>query len=291
MEALLVSPLRPWQIIVGKVAPYLAIGFVSVVGVHRRGAAGLRRAAARQRGAAAGRERALHPRVALARHSGLGAHLVAARRDDGRAGRHDAADDAALRVHLSGREHAAAAADRARTSCRRAGSCSSRAASCSRASASTYLWRETLVSSAMAVVLLARCSTRVVPASGWSSRCAASCFLARAEVLHVVRDRATLAQVLVLPIVQLLVLSNAATFEIRNTPVYVVDLDRTSASRGLVSRFAASGHFRIVGQSASLELRRTRRCCAGDVDDGPDDPARLRGVARADGRRRRCSSS
>ena len=33
MEALLVSPLRPWQIIVGKVAPYLAIGFISVVGV------------------------------------------------------------------------------------------------------------------------------------------------------------------------------------------------------------------------------------------------------------------
>jgi ABC-2 type transport system permease protein len=33
MEALLVSPLRPWQIIVGKVAPYLLVGFVSVVGV------------------------------------------------------------------------------------------------------------------------------------------------------------------------------------------------------------------------------------------------------------------
>jgi ABC-2 type transport system permease protein len=31
MEALLVSPLRPWQIIVGKVVPYLAIGFVSVL--------------------------------------------------------------------------------------------------------------------------------------------------------------------------------------------------------------------------------------------------------------------
>jgi ABC-2 type transport system permease protein len=30
MEALLVSPLRPWQIIVGKVAPYIVIGFASV---------------------------------------------------------------------------------------------------------------------------------------------------------------------------------------------------------------------------------------------------------------------
>jgi ABC-2 type transport system permease protein len=33
MEALLVSPLRPWQIIVGKVAPYMAIGFVSMLAI------------------------------------------------------------------------------------------------------------------------------------------------------------------------------------------------------------------------------------------------------------------
>src|SRR5262249_32744452 len=33
MEALLVSPLRPWQIIVGKVLPYMLIGFISVIGV------------------------------------------------------------------------------------------------------------------------------------------------------------------------------------------------------------------------------------------------------------------
>ncbi|MGE5231627.1 MAG: ABC transporter permease [Deltaproteobacteria bacterium] len=31
METLLVSPLRPWQIIVGKVAPYMVVGFVSVI--------------------------------------------------------------------------------------------------------------------------------------------------------------------------------------------------------------------------------------------------------------------
>ncbi|HJR63476.1 MAG TPA: ABC transporter permease [Gemmatimonadaceae bacterium] len=31
MEAMLVSPLHPWQIIVGKVAPYLAIGFAALV--------------------------------------------------------------------------------------------------------------------------------------------------------------------------------------------------------------------------------------------------------------------
>jgi ABC-2 type transport system permease protein len=78
--------------------------------------------------------------------------------------------------------------------------------------------------------------------------------LARAEVLHIVRDHATLAQVFMVPIIQLLVLSNAATFAIRDTPAYLVDFDRTSTSRGLATRFAASGHFRIVGQSASPDL-------------------------------------
>ncbi|MGH2707865.1 MAG: ABC transporter permease [Actinomycetota bacterium] len=78
-------------------------------------------------------------------------------------------------------------------------------------------------------------------------------FLAWAEVLHVVRDRATLAQIIVVPIVQLLVLANAATFEIRDTPAYVVDFDHTSPSRGLVNRFAASGHFHLLGQSGSPE--------------------------------------
>jgi ABC-2 type transport system permease protein len=33
MEALLVSPLRPWQIVVGKVTPYLAVGFLVTVAV------------------------------------------------------------------------------------------------------------------------------------------------------------------------------------------------------------------------------------------------------------------
>src|SRR5581483_9662184 len=89
-------------------------------------------------------------------------------------------------------------------------------------------------------------------------------FLARAEVLHVVRDRATLAQVLIVPILQLLVLSNAATFQISNTPTYIVDLDRTSASRSVITRFAASGHFQVVGDSPSL-VRANDALLGGDV--------------------------
>jgi ABC-2 type transport system permease protein len=78
-------------------------------------------------------------------------------------------------------------------------------------------------------------------------------FLAQAEILHIVRDRLLLAQTLVVPMVQLLVLANAATFEIRNTPIQIVDFDRSAISRGLVNRLAASGHFDIVDATPSLD--------------------------------------
>jgi ABC-type multidrug transport system permease subunit len=87
-------------------------------------------------------------------------------------------------------------------------------------------------------------------------------YLAQAEVLHIIRDHILLAQVLVVPVVQLLVLSNAATFEIRNTPIHVVDLDRSSASRGVVNHLAANGHFQIVDTTPSVE-RADERLVAG----------------------------
>jgi ABC-2 type transport system permease protein len=89
-------------------------------------------------------------------------------------------------------------------------------------------------------------------------------FLVWKEYLHVLRDRATLFQVIAIPMVQLVVLGFAATFEIRETPYYLVDLDRTAVSRQLVQRFEASGYFRIADASASPELA-DAALLAGDV--------------------------
>jgi ABC-2 type transport system permease protein len=75
--------------------------------------------------------------------------------------------------------------------------------------------------------------------------------LARAEVLHVVRDRATLFLVIVVPIIQLLVLSNAATFAIERSPIIIVDMDHSPASRAVANRIAASDFFGIAGRSTS----------------------------------------
>lgn len=77
-------------------------------------------------------------------------------------------------------------------------------------------------------------------------------FLIRKEFLQIRRDRGMLRILILVPIVQLVVLANAATFEIRNTRMYVVDLDRSSASRGLIQRMVASGRFKVNGASASL---------------------------------------
>ena len=89
-------------------------------------------------------------------------------------------------------------------------------------------------------------------------------FLAQAEVLHIVRDRILLAQTLIVPMVQLLVLSNAATFEIHNTPIQIVDLDRSAASRGVVNHLAANGHFHIVDTTPSLD-RANERLLDGSI--------------------------
>ena len=76
-------------------------------------------------------------------------------------------------------------------------------------------------------------------------------FLLRKEFLQITRDRAMMRLLIAMPILQLLVLGSAATFEIRQTPVYLIDNDQTSSSRGVVERLVASGHFEIAATSQS----------------------------------------
>ena len=88
--------------------------------------------------------------------------------------------------------------------------------------------------------------------------------LSRAEVLHVTRDKASLVQVIVVPVIQLLLLSTVATFAIKRSPAYIVDYDHTSTSRGVVSRLASSDYFDVVGQSGSPD-RANDAMLAGDA--------------------------
>jgi ABC-2 type transport system permease protein len=79
-------------------------------------------------------------------------------------------------------------------------------------------------------------------------------FLLRKEFLQIRRDPAIMRMLVAMPLVQLLLLGNAATFQIRSSRMYVVDEDHTPASRGLVTRLAASGRFEITDASPSMAL-------------------------------------
>lgn len=79
-------------------------------------------------------------------------------------------------------------------------------------------------------------------------------FLLRKEFLQIRRDPAIMRMLVAMPLVQLLLLGNAATFEIRSSRMYVVDEDHSPVSRGLVTRLAASGRFEMADASPSMAL-------------------------------------
>jgi ABC-2 type transport system permease protein len=78
-------------------------------------------------------------------------------------------------------------------------------------------------------------------------------FLLRKEYLQIFRDRIMVAQLLLLPAIQLALLANAATFEVKSARLVVVDEDASATSRGLVDRMRAAGRFRLVQSTPSAK--------------------------------------
>jgi ABC-2 type transport system permease protein len=73
--------------------------------------------------------------------------------------------------------------------------------------------------------------------------------MVRKEMLQVRRDPRLRRIVLVAPMIQLVIFGYAVSTDVRDTATFVVDLDRSRASRDLVSAFTASGYFRVVARS------------------------------------------
>lgn len=67
----------------------------------------------------------------------------------------------------------------------------------------------------------------------------------RKEFLHIVRDRRTLAIMLVLPVVEMLLFGYAVTTDVKHLPLAVLDQDRTPQSRHLVDAYRVSTIFDI----------------------------------------------
>jgi ABC-2 type transport system permease protein len=66
------------------------------------------------------------------------------------------------------------------------------------------------------------------------------------EVLELRQDPRIFGIIFIAPVIQLGVLGYAATTDVRNVPIVVVDMDRSTASGDLISRFSGSGIFQIV---------------------------------------------
>jgi ABC-2 type transport system permease protein len=75
--------------------------------------------------------------------------------------------------------------------------------------------------------------------------------LLQKEFLQIFRNRAMLPIIFVFPIIQLVILSFAATHDVKNIALAVLDQDRSSTSRLLVSKLTASGYFTLAGMPLS----------------------------------------
>ena len=68
-------------------------------------------------------------------------------------------------------------------------------------------------------------------------------FLLKKEFKQIFRNKAMLPIIFVLPIVQLLILVNAATFEIKKIDIAILDLDNSQTSKSVINILCSSIFF------------------------------------------------
>ncbi len=90
-------------------------------------------------------------------------------------------------------------------------------------------------------------------------------YIIRKEFKQIFRNKGMLPIIFILPVLQLVILSNAATYEIKNIQFGYVDADNSSISRGLVEQFEASSYFN-VSEIFSSEKEASRAMQEGTVD-------------------------
>ena len=78
-------------------------------------------------------------------------------------------------------------------------------------------------------------------------------YIVQKEFLQVFRNKSMLPIIFIIPIVQLIILVNAANLEMKHINIFVVDKDLSTTSRGLISKFQGAPFFNIVNNSTSLK--------------------------------------
>ena len=83
-------------------------------------------------------------------------------------------------------------------------------------------------------------------------------FLLQKEFRQIFRDPGILRIIFIMPVIQLLILPWAADYEIKNIKLAVVDHDRSSYSRQLTNKIAASGYFTLTDYTSSYNAAMTQ---------------------------------
>lgn len=90
-------------------------------------------------------------------------------------------------------------------------------------------------------------------------------YIIQKEFRQIFRNKAMLPIIFILPLLQLIILSNAATFEVKNIKFSYIDNDHTSSSRGLIQKFDASNYFNVITDFPSESLA-SAAMLNGEVD-------------------------
>jgi ABC-2 type transport system permease protein len=90
-------------------------------------------------------------------------------------------------------------------------------------------------------------------------------YIIQKEFKQIFRNKGMLPIIFVMPLIQLIILSNAATFEIKNIKFAYIDYDHSSTSRALIEKFNASTYFKVLDNFPS-EKQASSAMLNGDVD-------------------------
>ncbi|MDP3352796.1 MAG: ABC transporter permease, partial [Flavobacteriaceae bacterium] len=90
-------------------------------------------------------------------------------------------------------------------------------------------------------------------------------YIIQKEFKQIFRNKGMLPIIFILPIMQLIILSNAATFEVKNIKFSYIDHDKTSSSRALIEKFETSTYFNVLTEFSSSK-EANYAMLKGDVD-------------------------
>ncbi|MEZ2415770.1 ABC transporter permease [Muriicola sp. E247] len=79
-------------------------------------------------------------------------------------------------------------------------------------------------------------------------------FLLVKEFKQIFRNKPMLVIIFMLPVIQLLILANAASYEVKNIAFSAIDMDNTPYSRELLSKFKASTQFDFIAMYPSEDM-------------------------------------